>query len=62
MTALIRDLTGIRFTTRGVIVLSIIWTTAVITFTAVTSDICWTGAGYGSCEQLRTPHEPRGNP
>jgi hypothetical protein len=38
-----------KLTTRGWIVVLTFWFLAVIAFTAVTSNVCWTGYGYGAC-------------
>jgi hypothetical protein len=42
----------VKLTRRGWIVLVIIPSLiALIAFTKATSDVCWTGAGYGSCSK-----------
>jgi len=38
-----------KLTKRGWIVVLTLWLFVVIAFTAVTSNVCWTGHGYGAC-------------
>jgi hypothetical protein len=43
---------NVKLTRRGRIVLWILILTAVIAFSHITRDICWTGLGYGSCQDF----------
>jgi hypothetical protein len=43
---------NVKLTRRGRIVLWILILTAIIAFSHITRDICWTGSGYGSCQDF----------
>jgi hypothetical protein len=43
---------NVKLTRRGRIVLWILILAAVIGFSHLTRDICWTGSGYGSCQDF----------
>ena len=43
-----------RLTRLGKYVLVLSVVTFLVIFTHATSDVCWTGSGYGSCEQMRS--------
>ena len=42
----------IRLTRRGWAVVALAIIAFAVIFTKVTSDVCWTGTGYGSCTQM----------
>ncbi len=43
-----------RLTRLGKCVLALTILTFLVVFTHATSDVCWVGGGYGSCEQMRS--------
>jgi len=39
----------IKLTRRGKVVIAVAWLIAIAAFTTATSNVCWTGHGYGAC-------------
>ena len=51
----------VRLTRRGKAVIAIAIALFTLTIGVATSDTCWTGHGYGSCEQVRSHYNTKGS-
>lgn len=48
----------VTVTWRGVYIAALSVVTFLVIFATTTSDVCWTGAGYGSCDQMIAKYAP----